>query len=275
MAIFNTINLSRDFLTTNWFYAKFFTNFGCQIETPNEKDWLFSASPMAASQLVGEVDLTKFFRPISNQLSVGSCVANATADSFEAQIAQRKGISPDQVQDISRLFIYWVARNNMDPPRANVDEGTTIRNAFDAMARYGAAPESLWNYDITKVNVRPSILSFREAVKNRISAFYRIDATGDNRIVQIKQALSAGNPTVFGTRLSESFRYVRTEDIINCPNCCWIGRHAMVICGWSDSKQAFKVRNSWGTDWGFGGYCWMSKNYITSSETKDLWVPTI
>jgi C1A family cysteine protease len=33
--------------------------------------------------------------------------------------------------------------------------------------------------------------------------------------------------------------------------------HDVVITGWDDSKQAFQVRNSWGTGWGNNGYCWV------------------
>ncbi len=33
--------------------------------------------------------------------------------------------------------------------------------------------------------------------------------------------------------------------------------HAILIVGWDDSKQAFLVKNSWGTDWGYDGFCWV------------------
>ncbi len=33
--------------------------------------------------------------------------------------------------------------------------------------------------------------------------------------------------------------------------------HAILIVGWDDSKQAFLVKNSWGTDWGLDGFCWV------------------
>lgn len=36
--------------------------------------------------------------------------------------------------------------------------------------------------------------------------------------------------------------------------------HAITIIGWDDSKQAWLVRNSWGTNWGDNGYAWVSYN---------------
>ncbi|MCC6459619.1 MAG: hypothetical protein IT260_04045 [Saprospiraceae bacterium] len=33
--------------------------------------------------------------------------------------------------------------------------------------------------------------------------------------------------------------------------------HAVLLIGWDDDKQAFLVKNSWGTDWGLDGFCWV------------------
>ncbi len=36
--------------------------------------------------------------------------------------------------------------------------------------------------------------------------------------------------------------------------------HSVVICGWDPLKRAFKVRNSWGKEWGYGGHTWMPED---------------
>jgi len=33
--------------------------------------------------------------------------------------------------------------------------------------------------------------------------------------------------------------------------------HAIVLIGWDDAKQAWLLRNSWGSNWGDGGYAWI------------------
>ncbi len=33
--------------------------------------------------------------------------------------------------------------------------------------------------------------------------------------------------------------------------------HAILLVGWDDSKGAWKIKNSWGTGWGYGGYGWV------------------
>ncbi len=39
--------------------------------------------------------------------------------------------------------------------------------------------------------------------------------------------------------------------------------HVVVIIGWDDEKQAWLIKNSWGKDWGEGGYAWIK--YGTNS----------
>ena len=33
--------------------------------------------------------------------------------------------------------------------------------------------------------------------------------------------------------------------------------HSILLVGWDDSKGAWKIKNSWGTGWGYGGYGWI------------------
>lgn len=269
------INSSQQLISSSWFSARFFTNFGYKIDDPNPNDLLFSNSPLASAPMVENPDLRKYFKEISNQYQLSSCSANACIDSIESMIAKKDNVDPVHVPDLSRLFDYWNARNLETPPCADKDDGSRIRLCFDSVARYGVPTEAIYPYDVSKVNVRPTLLSYREAIKNRISAFYRISTTGATRIGQMKQALSAGNPIVFGTKVADSFRYVRDDSVIQVPLGGFIGAHAMVACGWDESKQAFCVRNSWGTDFGANGYCYMSKEYLMADFTRDLWVATI
>jgi C1A family cysteine protease len=274
MSIFSKINTPDKFLqNTSWLKNKFLVNFGYLEDGPG-KDLDYSTSMMTLQPLIyGDISLKKFFKEISNQYSLGSCVANAVADSLEAQIIQRKGVAPSTLNDLSRLFIYWNARNLNNPPTTDKDNGSKIRFAFDSVARYGVCSENTWKYDESKVLQRPSILAYREAVQNRIYKFYRITSTDENRFLQIKQALSAKNPVVFGITINNSFKYINNDSVVLDDGKGYIGGHAMVCMGWSENKKAFEVRNSWGTDWGIGGYCFIDKNYLIN-QAHDIWVAT-
>jgi hypothetical protein len=45
----------------------------------------------------------------------------------------------------------------------------------------------------------------------------------------------------------------------------FVGDHAMMVVGYNDTIQAFKVLNSWGNTWGDNGYCWIGYNIFNSS----------
>jgi len=85
-------------------------------------------------------------------------------------------------------------------------------------------------------------------------------------IKEVKNQVNAGYPVVIGTEVDEGFRtgkrngltdYVWKAAIGNV-----VGGHAMLVVGFDDSRNAFKVMNSWGTNWGNDGYCWLDYSYF-------------
>ncbi len=46
--------------------------------------------------------------------------------------------------------------------------------------------------------------------------------------------------------------------------------HAVLLIGWDDDNQAWLMRNSWGTNWGDGGYAWVKYN-CASIGTGAMW----
>ena len=260
-------------------------NFGWIEDPEDARDEPFSASPLAqAVSTPSEViDNSMYFKDISNQFSLPACSANACADMMEAATVLEKvlaGMPLEEARastpDLSRMFLWWNARNEMYPSRAgDPTSGTYNRLSMDILMRHGVCTEARWPYDEAKAKARPSIMSYREAVVNRFDAFYCISSKGEQRVAEIIQALSAKHNVLFGTALAQAFR-TYTGGVLHIPGGSdpIIGRHAMVICGWDPSRQAFKVRNSWSPAWGEAGYWWMSKDYVMWSNTKSLWVAT-
>lgn len=40
--------------------------------------------------------------------------------------------------------------------------------------------------------------------------------------------------------------------------------YAVLLVGWNNSKQAWRIKNSWGKDWGESGYMWIA--YTTNND---------
>lgn len=218
--------------------------------------------------LPSEIEL-KEFTPISNQLTLGSCVANATCDALEILQGYK---DENSVKQLSRLFVYFNSRNYHKETK--VDKGTYIRYAFSSLKKLGVCSESTWKYDTNKVFSQPNLQSYREGNDNKISNYYSITSTGDDRNQDICTAILNDHPVVFGTHVDSSFlennRYIYDTPSVSK------GAHAMIIVGYRKNPELeFKVRNSWGSGWGDNGHTWMTANYMKSSYSSDFWVPTL
>jgi len=216
--------------------------------------------------------------PVSDQGGIGSCVANATCDALEILL----GLEKAKVVQLSRLFLYWNARNyNSDTLN---DNGTYIRFAFQAIKEHGVCSESEWPYSdgndrkgVAWYKKRPSLRCYENSDSNKITEAYRIDESGHKRLNAIDIALHAGHPVVFGTPVGKQLQAYRGEEMDLTPPSSSIGGHCMVIVGMEnlpDGRRRYRIRNSWGTSWGQSGRCWFDESYIAWDQTNDLWVPT-
>jgi len=224
---------------------------------------------MASSQ--NNIHIIPEFTPISNQGIIGSCTANATADAFE----MLKGLEdPAKVEQVSRLFIYYNARVYSND--TNSDSGCYIHDALDSLKKLGACRESTWQYDTSKVFIKPTLESYKEGNDNTIETFYQIGETGENRLKQIETAIRANHPVIFGTSVGKEFLEYTGDNKVFDPPKDSMGGHAMLITGIRtiNGVREFFIRNSWGEGWGNKGHCWFSSDYINWASTHDFFVPT-
>lgn len=211
------------------------------------------------------------YTPISDQATLSSCAANATADSFEILMGVQ---NKNSVIQLSRLFLYYNAR--VYTKSTNEDEGCYISHALDSLTTLGICREDTWKYDILKVFAQPSLMAFAEANDNKLSDFYKINK---NRLDNVEQAVRSNHPVIFGTPVSQAFtqaRYGTELPIFDFPSVS-VGRHAMIVVGvkYINGKRYFEVRNSWGKSWGYNGHWLMTEDYLNNSETNDIWVATL
>ncbi|CAF3873884.1 unnamed protein product [Rotaria sp. Silwood1] len=81
------------------------------------------------------------------------------------------------------------------------DYRCSITNAIEALEEFDTCLESIWPYDISRVNKCPSIQAFEKGLKHRIhqALHVKIDLN------EMKSCLAQGFPFAFGLRLYTSF----------------------------------------------------------------------
>ncbi|MFI3302572.1 MAG: C1 family peptidase [Rikenellaceae bacterium] len=223
-----------------------------------------------------ECDLRASFTEIKSQGQQGSCLAFATTSILEYMLKSNDDPNPD----LSEAFLYYNARLKSD---VNEDRGSRVDYAFDSLVEFGICTEDLCPYSDKVYNVKPSDQAYEEAKGRKVKKALLV-----NRSVEdIKSALEDGYPVGVSVALYESFSkningFVATptqEEIEKSKSAkdgeYSHGRHAMVICGYSDKDKIFIVRNSWGNNFGDKGYCYMSYLYFENEVLfNHAWIVT-
>jgi C1A family cysteine protease len=159
------------------------------------------------------------------------------------------------------MFLYYLARKNK-----NLDTGSSIPSALIMAKKFGTCREKLHKYSYS-FKKKPSIEAYEDAYENRILAYFKIGVS----VKDFKSVLALGHPIIFGMICKSSFEkcngildYNGSEEVI--------GNHSVICCGYDDTTKRIKIQNSWGTDWGSKGYCYMSYQYLESGLCSEAYI---
>ena len=123
---------------------------------------MYSAIKPALPSLPTKVDLRPKCSPIENQLSLGSCTANALAGALE--FLEIKDGAP--FVDLSRLFIYYNER--VIEGTVKQDSGAFLRDGIKSLAKQGVCPEKEWPYKVTNFKKKPTAKCYSDAKKHQV-----------------------------------------------------------------------------------------------------------
>lgn len=226
----------------------------------DSRDWLYSWS---RSAIVPPVRiLAERVGAIEDQGPTNSCTANALVSICEM-------IAPGQ--DYSRLFNYYLSRE-LFKGLVDGDNGSSPRHALRAAQKFGMALESVWPFDTSALNTRPSDAAFADALTRPIGGYYRISEISDDRIRATKHALASGYPVHYSFFVSQDFIRLRDDDIarsVTLGGGATGTMHAVALIGYD--QDSFYCENSWGTGWGNNGIGRLHPQVI-ARDSVDIWV---
>jgi C1A family cysteine protease len=216
----------------------------------------------ARAHTAARADLRPYLTHIEDQYQLESCTGNALAGALE--YLERRLLK--EQRRISRLFIYYNAR--LRAHEEKIDDGVSIRNGVECLFTHGACAEATWPYKQAAVNERPHANAYDEALAHKIDAAMRVKVT----TADMCACIASGYPVVFGLQIYASFEDGGKHGHIALPDPskeAHKGGHTMLAVGYDDGSKTFIVRNSWGTDWGAAGYCYIPYDYVTKPEFCD------
>lgn len=211
----------------------------------------YPKAPKYRAVLPERVDLTSRFPRPGDQKQQGSCTAWAVAygaRSYYEGVVNGQSLSPQSA--FSPAFIF----NQIRKSNPNRCEGSNIAEALDLLVTTGVARMGEFPYTDQDCSRIPSDRVFASASLNKIRGWRTISR---GQIETVKGELYRGNPVIVAMAVTEGFHRVRGATVFNDVNTKPKGFHAMNIVGYDDQKGAFKLLNSWGNEWGEGGFGWV------------------
>lgn len=240
---------------------------GWNAQLPDFRDYSFHPTIANPADLPLVVQHRDGFPEVYNQFALGSCVLNALAGCV--MFDQGKQGLPLVMP--SRLFLYWNTREGEGS--VPIDSGCEIRDAIKVLNTQGACPETDWPYVISEFTIQPPATAYTDGLMHRSILYQAVEQDE----MHITSALASGYPIIAGITLYASFE---SEDVARTgivpmpqPTENLLGGHGVVCCGIDRTARTTTWRNSWGADWGDGGYFTLPLDYMLNPNLcSDLWI---
>lgn len=239
---------------------------GWAPELPSMKDYKFSDSKAASVELEAEsFDRRAENPPVRDQGQLGSCVGFSSTYG----VGWLRRHDRDKLSTVySPLQLYYDARVRDGMEWAKVDSGAYIRDAMDSLRDAGVAPESSWKYLPKKFSTKPTASVYKAAAHWKLGAHWRCETIED-----MMRAISAGFALVGGITCYASIDSDEVSRTGRLPmparNEEVVGGHALYFDRYNQSDRLFRFLNSWGEDWGDGGYGYIPFDYLANRELAD------
>lgn len=221
---------------------------------------------LGSGSLPSSVDLSSNFPPIGNQGSYGTCVAWAVGynhKSFLEAWDDDHRTSFTESQKFSPKYLFWSIPSASKGADCN---GTGFEPAYDILMSKGISTMATSPYTgLGDCSSTPSSSENTNAGQYKIQSYREVEVNTQ----KIKEYLAQNRALSFGAKLGDNFMAANSDAVHSSDTYGYSGQHAyhaMTLCGYDDSKQAFRIVNSWGTSWGDNGYLWVDYDFFTGGD---------
>ena len=212
------------------------------------------------TELPPAVDLSPYCPEVRHQGHILSCVGWAAG--YGALSIQRAILNRCTDQAVitrhahSALFLY----NQIKPEDCR--QGSRISDAMQLLSTQGDCLARQFDFDVNNCTQQPDTALSQQAQHFAIQDFMTLfgnNETPANKIDRVKRALAHQKPVVVGMLVLRNFYQLKNAGYWHpeLGNTSPAGGHALVVVGYDERKQAFRLFNSWGKNWGDEGFIWV------------------
>ena len=194
---------------------------------------------------------------IANQGGCGSCWAFATTAALEAKTL----INLDLNVDLSEQIVLSCTGGQ------NSCDGGYMESAADFIKNSGTNLESCYPYTQSNGTCGNACSTWQND-PYKIESWSLVYQWNSPDITALKSAVQTNGPVVVWMKVFSDFQSY-TGGVYHYTSGNTTGNHFVLVVGWDDAKNAFHVKNSWGTGWGESGFFWMAySEFGNSSQTQ-------
>ena len=196
---------------------------------------------------------TNYVTPVRNQGNCGSCWAFATTAALESYTLIKDHL-PSQNLDLAEQVMVSCGA-------AGSCSGGYIGSASNFIKNTGLPLESCYGYTAANGTCSTTCSNW-QASSYKIAGWGYVATTAPT-VDAIKNALVTYGPLVTTFDVYGDF-FSYSSGIYQHVSGTYQGGHAVLIVGFDDADQCFRVKNSWGAGWGEAGYFRIAYSEITS-----------
>jgi cathepsin L len=177
--------------------------------------------------------------PVKDQGNCGSCWAFGTHGAFEGSYAI-----------LYKAMINTAEQDTLDCSGIGDCGGGWW--AYDYLIKTGSAEEANYPYVGSKHACSAGVeRPYKAAVWGYVDSTVEIPS-----VAALKKALCDYGPLGVAVAVTAAFQAYKSGVFNESSNADI--NHAITLIGWDDSKQAWRIKNSWGVGWGESGYMWIA-----------------
>ena len=207
-----------------------------------------------------KIDLKPYCPEVRHQGSLSSCVGWALGyGALTIQRAIQRHCTDTRTithNASSALFIF----NQIQ--KGGTVQGSKLSEATQFLETNGDCLSRHFDADVDDAQKQPDSSLAKAAQTFAIAGFTELFSQKDPdsiKVGRVKAALIQRRPVAVGMAVRRNFFLLQNARYWHpdLGDTTHAGGHALVVVGYDDKKQAFQLMNSWGKEWGTGGFIWI------------------